>query len=194
MNRGRRMLVGAVLAACTATGYAGSNDLFVTLDQRTGTTQQITREPWVLALDQPHLAAHARDYIALNAVEISNAGKRHQYLAAFYWSTVPGRNDFAGDSPALHLLIDDRDLTLAPISQSVRDAGISEWPMRLPGRDAKLVLYDADAQLLRQIATAVRLRAKPQPVADLPADIWFEPWRDGRASFRAFASQVAGLP
>ena len=53
--------------------------------------------------DQPHLAGHARDYIALYAVEINTSGKRSYHLAAFLWSTVPGRERYAGDNPVLQL-------------------------------------------------------------------------------------------
>ena len=51
-----------------------------TLDRKTGATLQLSTRPWVLALEQPHLAAHARDYIALYAVEINTAGKRNYHL------------------------------------------------------------------------------------------------------------------
>jgi hypothetical protein len=125
---------------------------------------------------------------------VSNAGRRQYHLAAFYWSTVPGRNRYAGPSPTLRLLLDDRDVSLKPSDQSLRDAGISQWPLRLPGRDALLLLYAADPQLLRQLGHAGTLRVRPEPGSGVPPDAWFDTWRDARPSFRDFAERVLPQP
>ena len=91
------------------------------LDRSTGATILLSDAPWTLALDQPHLAAHARDYIALYAAEINIAGRRRQHLAAFFWSTVLGRSDFAGPAPEITLRADDRVLRLKPAAATPRD-------------------------------------------------------------------------
>ncbi len=161
------------------------------LDPQTGTTLQLTGEPWTLSLDQPHLAAHARDYIALHAVQVSNGGMRRYFLAAFFWSTVPGRNRHAGNAPALRLLVDDRDVRLTAPMQTLRDAGVSRWPLRRPGRDALLVMYAVEAQLLRQLGHATRLRIRPGMDSSLPTQVWFESWHDASPAFRSFAAQTA---
>lgn len=164
------------------------------LDRGTGTTLQVTAEPWVLAQEHPHLAVHARDYIALHAVETNNAGSRHHYLAAFYWSTVPGRNRHAGLSPSLRLRLDDRDISLVPAA-SLQDAGISHWPLRRPGRDALLVLYPVDPLLLRQVAYAGRLQARPdRRDSEEPPEAWFDSWRDARSAFREFSREILAQP
>ena len=72
------------------------------LDRSTGATVVVSQEPWQLSLDQPHLAANSRDYVALYAVEVNIAGTRHYYLAVFFWSTVPGQGELRGRSAADH--------------------------------------------------------------------------------------------
>lgn len=183
------MLLSALLVFGAPLAAAG-DDVRVVLDRHTGTTQRLSAAAWTFALDQPHLAAHTRDYIALHAVEISNAGARRHFLAAFFWSTVPGRNRFAGDGPSLRLVVDDRELLLDAPLTDLRSAGVGQWPLRPPGRDALAVLYAVDPQLLRQLARAAIVRIRPESDASLPAGVWFEPWRSGQDSFRQFARSV----
>jgi hypothetical protein len=194
MNGALRGGLAVLLLSVAQAIPAGEPDIHATLDRSTGTTLRITGAPWILALEQPHLAAHARDYVALHAVEISNGGQRRYFLAALYWSTVPARNRHAGSRPGLRLLLDDRDISLRPAAQSLREAGIGRWPMRLPGRDALVILYAADAQLLRQLGHAGRLLARPEPDSGAAPDAWFETWRDGRGPFRSFAGAVLPQP
>lgn len=185
----RRALVGMLLAAGALPGaaYAASGTI---LDRKTGATLQLSTRPWVLALDQPHLAAHARDYIALYAVEINTAGKRGYHLAAFLWSTVPGRNQFAGDKPVLQLRVADRELKLDPLGRTPRDMGISQWPLKPPGRGAVLAIYEADEALMRAMSADVLVQARPATDASLPEDVWFDVWRSGREAFADFCRRT----
>ncbi|MEO6186888.1 MAG: hypothetical protein ABIP38_00275 [Steroidobacteraceae bacterium] len=160
------------------------------LDRGTGATIQTSAKPWIFALDQPQLAANARDYIALYAVEINIGGNRRHYLAGFFWSTVPGRQQFAGASPAISLQVDDRTEQLSAGNLRPRDVGISRWPLPLPGRGAVLAVYEVDQAMLRQLGLATNLRVRPETDATLPADIWFTSWREARSTFQAFAEQV----
>lgn len=160
------------------------------LDRRTGATLQLSTRPWLLALDQPHLAAHARDYIALYAIEINIAGKRGYHLAAFLWSTVPGRSQFAGDKPVLQLRVADRELKLDPHGRTPRDMGISQWPLKPPGHGAVLAIYEVDEALLRALSTDARVQARPTTDASLPEDVWFDVWRSGREAFADFRSRT----
>jgi hypothetical protein len=194
MNGVLRTGLAALLLAFACASLASEPRIHTVLDRSTGTTLRITGAPWILALEQPHLAAHARDYVALHAVEASNGGQRRYFVAALYWSTVPARNRHAGNLPGLRLLLDDRDISLQPAAQSLREAGIGRWPMRLPGRDALVILYAADVPLLRQLGHAGRLLARPEPDSGAAPDAWFETWRDGRGPFRGFASAVLPQP
>jgi hypothetical protein len=160
------------------------------LDRGTGATIQTSARPWIFALDQPQLAANARDYIALYAVEINIGGNRRHYLAGFFWSTVPGRQLFAGASPAISLQVDDRTEQLSARNLRPRDVGISRWPLPLPGRGAVLAVYEVDQALLRQMGLATHLQVRPETDATLPADVWFTAWREARSAFQAFAEQA----
>jgi len=187
--RVRRALLGGLLlsALLPAAALAASGTI---LDRKTGATLQLATRPWVLALDQPHLAAHARDYIALYAVEINTAGKRSYHLAAFLWSTVPGRGQYAGDKPVLQLRAGDRELKLDPLGRTPRDMGISQWPLKPPGRGAVLAIYEVDEALLRMMSTDVRLQARAASDPTLPEDVWFDVWRSGRAAFADFCART----
>jgi len=181
------LLLALLLATGTATHAAAPRSV---LDRSTGATIELTAKPWVFGLDQPHLAANARDYIALYALEINIGGKRRHHLAAFFWSTVPGRQQFAGLTPGMQLQVDDRTLRLDSKGQSPRDFGIGQWPLQPPQRTALLVVYAVDEALLRQLGSAQRLRLRPDSDATLPEDVWFSEWRSARGDFRAFAQQV----
>jgi hypothetical protein len=182
---GRRAVLGAMLACGLASGPALAASGTI-LDRKTGATLQLSTRPWTLALDQPHLAAHARDYIALYAVEINTAGKRGYHLAAFLWSTVPGRDQYAGDKPVLQLRVGDRELTLDPLGRTPRDMGISQWPLKAPGHGAVLAIYEVDEALLRAMSTDITLQVRPASDKSLPEDVWFEVWRSGREAFADF--------
>lgn len=184
MVRHRRQFLGMVLCALAARSLAAAPTSL--LDRGTGATIQFSAKPWMLALDQPHLAAHARDYIALYALEINTAGARHYHLAAFFWSTVPGRASFAGPAPEMTLRVADREIHLRPLGKTPRDVGISRWPLSPPGRGAVLTVYEVDEALLRVMSTDAPLRARPETDPTLAADIWFEVWRSGRRAFADF--------
>jgi len=160
------------------------------LDRSTGATIQFSAKPWMLALDQPHLAAHAQDYIALYALEINTAGQHHHHLATFFWSTVPGRASYAGTAPQMTLRVADREIHLSPLGKSPRDLGISRWPLAPPGRGAVLVIYEVDEALLRALSSDVPVSAHPETDPTLAADTWFAAWRSGRRAFADFCAEV----
>jgi hypothetical protein len=178
--------LAASLFLASGAAWAGPRSV---LDRSTGATIVVSEAPWTLALEQPHLAANSRDYIALYAVEINIAGKHSWHLAAFIWSTVPGREGFAGESPELTLRVEDRQLKLKSLGKTPRELGISKWPMDPPGRGAKLVVYDVDTALLRQLASATGCQARIDTDPTVPKDVWFDVWRDGRRAFAEFVSR-----
>jgi len=190
MNLCRPLLLMALLLA----GGATQAEPRSILDRSTGATLVVSESPWTLALEQPHLAANSRDYIALYAVEVNVTGKRSHHLAAFIWSTVPGRESFAGESPELTLHVEDRQLRLKSPGRTPREMGISKWPMDPPGRGARLVVYDVDTALLRQLASASSCQARIDTDPSTPEDVWFEVWRDGRGAFSDFVNLAFGGP
>lgn len=188
MNRRRSVLGLALLSLAGLGAQAAPRSV---LDRSTGATIVVSEAPWTLALEQPHLAANSRDYIALYAVEINISGKRSHHLAVFIWSTVPGREGFAGESPELTLRVEDRQLQLKSMGKTPRERGISKWPLDPPGRGARLVIYDVDTALLHQLASATGCQARIDTDPTTPADVWFEPWRDGRRAFAAFVEATS---
>jgi hypothetical protein len=183
--RRREFMVMSICAVASRFAQAAPHSL---LDRSTGATILLSDSAWTLALEQPALAAHARDYIALYAAEINIAGKRRHYLAAFFWSTVLGRGDFAGPVPEITLRADDRVLHLKPAAANPRDLGISRWPLKLPGPDARLAIYEVDVALLRQLSVARQVQVRPETDPTLPPELWFEEWRDGRKAFGEFTA------
>jgi hypothetical protein len=184
----RCALLAMMLFAATANDAlpaAGS-----VLDRSTGATIQHSTAAWVLALEQLHMAAHTRDYLALYAVEINIAGKRRYHLAAFFWSTVPGRTQYASANPTVTLRVGDRELKLDPLGKTPRDMGISRWPLKLPGKGAVFAVYEVDEALLRALASAQPVLARPESDPTLPADVWFEVWRSGDRAFADFCKRT----
>jgi hypothetical protein len=154
------------------------------LDRRTGATLTVTAQPWVFARDQPQLAAHGRDYLSIHAVEVNVGGRLAHYLAVFDWSTVDRRQRPATRAQRLRLLLDDRQWVLEGQGVEPRAAGIADWPLKAPGRGARLRVYPADVELLRYWLKAgeVRLRSEGDPE---DPDARFDSWRDGRAALAA---------
>jgi hypothetical protein len=183
MNRGVRVLSALALVFGAVAAESAPRTV---LDRRTGATVVVSERPWILALEQPHLAANARDYAALYAVEINIAGKRREHLAVFFWSTIANRTDFAKLQPPVSLRIDDRIIKLDPLKATARELGISEWPLKPPGRGATLIIYDADPALLRQLSVAkiCGLRIETGTGTE---DVWFEEWQNGRRAYAEFA-------
>jgi hypothetical protein len=186
MNRLQRALGALALILVTLAAESAPKAI---LDRRTGATVMVSERPWLLALEQPHLAANARDYAALYAVEINIAGKRREHLAVFFWSTIGNRRDFAKSQPRVSLRIDDRIIKLEPLKATARELGISEWPLKPPGRGATLVIYEADPAMLRQLSVAKICGLRVETEAS-PEDVWFEEWQDGRRAFAEFAREA----
>jgi hypothetical protein len=184
----RRALLGLLLCALAANPALPAAKSV--LDRITGATIQLSTAPWVLALEQLHMAAHTRDYLALYAVEINIAGKRSYHLAAFFWSTVPGRTQYAGANPTVTLRVGDRELKLDPLGKTPRDMGISRWPLQLPGKGAVLAVYEVDEALLRTLAVEQPVLARPESDRTLPEDVWFEVWRSGSRAFAEFCERT----
>ena len=84
------------------------------LDEDTGVTLTVVAAPLVFARDRRDIAANARDYITLVAVERNQTGKRNLVLLAYRWSTIDRRVNPQADATAraLVILADGRDIRL----------------------------------------------------------------------------------
>jgi hypothetical protein len=160
------------------------------IDEKTGNTVTVVARPIVFARDRTDVAAHARDYATLVAVEIDRSGNFKDFLLVYRWSTVdkrmsPPPGSSMGD---LKLLGDGRVIELQALD-SVPVGIQAENEMHLPRHGAALVhAYLVDHDLLRFIAASRTLTLQlPQESLDTP----FNLWKDGRAELDVFLHQTS---
>lgn len=156
------------------------------LDEATGVSIRRVASPIVLARDRREVAANARDYLTLVAVESNQAGRRQLALLVYRWSTIDKRMDAAVDAAARDLLLvsDGRDVLLRPFP--------GELPTELRPRAALLqpdvaevsaTAYGVDAATLRLLVEGRELAAAFRGVSGARS---YRIWRDGRLALRRF--------
>jgi hypothetical protein len=176
-----------MLPACSSVPRsAASQEIF---DEQTGNTMLVVAKPLVFARTRSDVAAFARDYATLVAVEVDQSGKFNDYLLLYRWSTVdprmaapPGPNQ--GE---LKILTEGREIDLTPLEQ---------LPVSLSRRKQLLVpdqgvvvahAYKIDAATLAFIASSRELTVRmPQEQFDAPFTIW----EDGRGALAKFAGRA----
>jgi hypothetical protein len=162
------------------------------LDEQTGSMVSTVDRPLVFARERTDVAAHARDYATLVAVELDQSGRNSDYLLLYRWSTVDRRMSPPPDAEAgsLQIVADGRTVDLTPLDRVPLDLSRRK-ELHLPEHgDVVSRGYKVDVGTLRYIATSreVTLRM-PQEKLDLPFTIW----GDGRKSLGRFV-QRAGAP
>jgi type IV pilus biogenesis protein CpaD/CtpE len=176
---------GAALAGCANEPQRAPAEL---LDEQTGATLVVVTEPLVLARARLDVAANARDYLTVVAVEANRSGNYTQYLLVHRWSTVDRRMAELPAESAGRLIIeaDGRTLELKPL-QPMPAALVRRDRVHLPA-DADVVswAYDVDLATLAYIAGSQQIRAR---LPDEPLDSPFTLWADGSAALRAFATR-----
>ena len=190
--RAALILVLSALAACTAQPRAprpraASQDFF---DERTGSTWSVVDKPLIFARDRSDVAAFARDYATLVAIDVDLSGRDVEYLLLYRWSTVdprmsppPGPNEGELRVFADGRLIDLRPLARLPVSLS------RPRLLHVPDHGAVIAYaYEVGPGTLRYIASSRDLRLRmPQEPLDLP----FTLWADGRGALAKFAGPDA---
>jgi hypothetical protein len=182
------MRLGLILAlttlwACTALPAARPSHEF--LDEQTGNTLLVVPKPLVFARERTDVAAHARDYATMVAVEIDESGKYSVYLLLYRWSTVDRRMSAPPDPQAgeLRILADGRLIDLMPMAEL--PVGLSRRrELHLPEHgDVIAHAYVVDESTLRFIAESRELVVRmPQESLDMP----FTMWEDGRKALAQF--------
>lgn len=158
------------------------------LDQQTGVTIRTTAEPFVYAHAVPEIAANARDYLSLGAVEVDNMGTRKHYLVAVSWSTVDrigGGHAAVPDS--LPLAVSGRELQLRPVSHDARSLGIGSAPFRPPSGMVGESWYLVTPADLRAFVAA------PPAAITLPSDAGsasYLLWRSASSEFEEFVRDI----
>ena len=138
------------------------------LDEQSASTMLVATKPLVFARERSDVAAHARDYATLVAVEVDRSGDYGEYLLLYRWSTV------------------DRRMAAAPAT----DAGLRQRrALHVPDHgDVIPRAYRVDVATLHFIAASREVIVRmPQEPLDTP----FRLWEDGRRSLTQFLRQAA---
>jgi hypothetical protein len=185
----RTILAVTMLATCCACGTTRATAGKELFDEQTGNTLTVASKPVVFARERTDVAAHARDYATLVAVEVDHSGAFKDYLLLYRWSTVDARMLPKPDPAAgrLRLVSEGRELDLTPLDAPPVSA--QGEAMHLPKHGAALVYaYAVDLATLRFIAASRQLSLQmPQESLDTP----FALWDDGRAALDQFVRQTS---
>jgi hypothetical protein len=189
------LLVLTALASCASRPPTASQEIF---DESDASTLLVTAKPIVFARERSDLAAYARDYATVVAVEIDISGEYSDYLLVYRWSTVDRRMlpppDPAGG--AMRIIADGRVFDFRPTDKlPVNFAQRRE--LHIPKHDDVVPRgYKVDAEILHFIATSQDLTLRmPQE----PFDASFKLFEDGRRALLeflkpAFAPTPSGAP
>lgn len=177
-----------VLPACSSRPPAAASREF--FDEQTGTTLSVVAKPLVFARERIDVAAHARDYATLVAVEVDNSGKYNEYLLLYRWSTVDPRMSPAPDPHAgeLKILADGRVIDLMPLEQMPVSLS-RRRELQVPQHGEVVAhAYPVDSATLRFIAASRELTVlMPQEPLDTP----FQMWEDGRKALEQFVQRAS---
>jgi hypothetical protein len=189
------LMVLTALASCASRPPAPSQEIF---DESDASTLLVVAKPTVFARERSDLAAHARDYATVVAVEIDISGEYSDYLLVYRWSTVDRRMlpppDAAGG--AMRIVADGRVFDFKPVDKlPVNFAQRRE--LHMPKHDDVVPRgYKVNAETLHFIATSEDLTLRmPQEPLDVP----FKMFEDGRRALLeflkpAFAPSSSGTP
>jgi len=183
---GTRLLFMAcllILSACTRP--TAPADFGEYLDEATGTTVVHVPEPAVYYRDVPALAAHARDYVSLAPVELSQAGQRRYLLWVWRWSTIDRSVPAPAGRERLILVVDEEPMEL----RASRRPSLDRWPYAAPVNGGQGSFY---ALSRSQVARLGRAGQTAVYLEDGSSAVEYLPWRDTRSEFRAFARRVEG--
>lgn len=203
MSRSPRIvwIAAAVLCgACTHLPSVGSTAATVPvppptlvseyLDPQTAMTVRLVAEPYIFGRDVPDLAANARDYVSLGAVELDNMGKHRYFLALVSWSTI----DRARSGSALPALPARLAIGNGP---SLREWAVTSHEPRQLG--AGISVFDPPSGRFGDSWFEVKpadLRALAEhPPASIEVTLeglrrTFTLWRDGQAALQEFAANL----
>ncbi|MEP6883316.1 MAG: hypothetical protein ABJC66_01075 [Gammaproteobacteria bacterium] len=175
-----------VLVSCAARPRPDSGEFF---DERSGNTLSVVAKPLVFARERSDVAAHARDYATLVAIDLDRSGEYSQYLLLYRWSTVDPRMSPppAPEAGALRLLADGRSIDLKPLDRL--PIGMDERSnLHMPDHgDAVTRAYRVDSALLHFIAASHEMTLRmPQESFDTSFTIW----QDGRAALLHFLQRT----
>lgn len=180
-------LIPLLLGACSSTPPAPGREIF---DEQTGNTLTVVSKPIVFARERTDVAAHARDYATLVAIEVDHSGTFKNYLLLHRWSTVDTRMSPppGSEEGEMRLLGEGRELKLQPLDAlpiSVNSGG----ELHVPRHGAAVTrAFAVDKDILRFIAASRLLMLQmPKEALDTP----FQIYEDGRGALQEFLHQTS---
>jgi hypothetical protein len=181
------------MSACATPPRAGVNEY---LDERTGASVTVVREPLIFALERSTLAAHARDYISLTAAEVDRSGQTQLCVLGYFWSTIDRRTGSGTSRPAdksLALFADGRLIRLSPLESPPKDL---EADSRLHAPETAhfdQAAYKVSLEELRYIAgsQALKLRLAVDKDEEDPDAETFSVWTDARKALKDFVARIS---
>jgi hypothetical protein len=195
LNRcGARALLAGIctsLLACPPGLRAADDAVHQYVDEITAASITVAVEPLIFARERSDLAANARDYVTLTAIEVNVMGKRSYFWSAYIWSTIDRRDrePIVAPGDELVLVADGRPITLRGDAKTLREHGLGQPPTRAPLRTAVAALYAADLESLGYAGHATQLHVELIHAGSNEA---FALWKDGRSALRAFVEDVGG--
>jgi hypothetical protein len=188
MNLLRIGLFCTLLCSCTTVDRLSPIEQ---LDNRSGDTLAVVNQPFILARVRSDLAADARDYTTLAAVEVDRAGRYSAYLVLHRWSTFDRRFSPLPDAKQgrAQIITEGREIVLTPLEQ-LPDSFHAGVRLHAPPTPQFVTwAYLTDLSTLNYLAEAREFTIQfPDETVPLPFFIW----RDGRAALREFAARGQG--
>ncbi|MES1195448.1 MAG: hypothetical protein ABUL58_00690 [Steroidobacter sp.] len=182
------MGVLAMLGACS-TGPAVRS----WVDERTAVSVTAQKRSWVFYRDDFQAGVNIYDFADLGAVEINQAGKRHQYLCLLVWSTITRpiltQAKVEENFSALTVWADDQPLTFKRITENHEMLQLGDVPFKRSAVSAGESYYEVSLSQLQTMAGAKTLRIAPANLP--PREAPYNTWRDEHASLAAFVNEVA---
>jgi hypothetical protein len=181
------------MSAIAATPRAGVNEF---LDERTGATVTVVREPLIFALERSTLAAHARDYISLTAVEVDRSGQTQLCVLGYFWSTIDRRAGSGSSLPAdksLALFADDRLILFTLFESPPKDLQASPRLHAPETAHFEQAAYKVSLEELRYIAGSqvLKLRLAADKDEEDPDAETFSVWTDARKALKDFVARIS---
>jgi hypothetical protein len=182
------------LSAAACAGSTGAVAEYV--DERTGANITVVGRALTFALERSTLAANARDYVSLTAVEVDRSGEAQIYLVGFFWSTIDRRR---GTSPLrasdriIEIFADGRRVRLRPDVSIPKDLAASPLLLAPATSLVDEAAYPVSLDLLRYIAESRVLTlhiAGKAPEDDQDSES-YELWTDARHELMAFTRSIS---
>jgi hypothetical protein len=182
--------VGLLVTICMASTLPAADErVREYVDEVTAVTITAPVDALIFARERMDLAANARDYITLTALEVNRAGKRSYFWFAYVWSTVDRRHTKQVLAPEDHLVLlaDGRPIPLRAPANALRDLGVAQPPTRAPARTAVPMLFPAQPDEIAYVAYARELRIEVVRATDNEP---FLVWKDARDSLRELTERL----